>query len=594
MAYENHNQRSVIVFPNNQFIDLRTVNPPVNFIRAPPFGVTNPSFGPVVPQLVPVNPPVVGPVRFVLNPAVLIRMEEERSLSLLQFIANEGLAPSPEEELKRQNVIDKLKQIVMQWIKRVAYQRRLPKQYVTMASATILTYGSYGLGVHNSESDIDALCVGPCFATMADDFFIVLHNMLTSRPEVSEVHCVKDAKVPLMRFKFDGLSIDLPYAQLEVMSVPENVDILNPFFLRNIDETSWRSLSGVRANKSILQLVPNLEVFQSLLRCVKLWAKRRGVYGNVRAFIIVMDFSYLCLTFAWSEHCVAYLQLFGFFGGVHLAILAAFICQRHPNASLSTLISSFFKTFSFWPWPTPVTLQDGMFPATVGATETRTLMPIQLPCSPYEYCHSNITRSTSYRIRAEFLRGHSMTRNLLGPDFNWSNIFEPFPYSKKYTRFVKICLSASNQDALGDWVGWVKSRFRCLLVKLEEVQGFCDPNPTEYVDMDEAEPNIVFYWGLQPGRSDFLDIESVEEDFMKNISNGYQGPPGKIALTIVQASQLPKSAQFDTGSRKGTKACWRILDSNQQRVPVYSKHSPHYFVGYLSTNGNLDYPSFWG
>lgn len=56
---------------------------------------------------------------------------------------------------------------------------------------------------------------------MQEDFFILLHNMLTGRPEVSEVHCVKDAKVPLMRFKLDGISFDLPYAQLKVMSVPE-------------------------------------------------------------------------------------------------------------------------------------------------------------------------------------------------------------------------------------------------------------------------------------------------------------------------------------------------------------------------------------
>lgn len=40
----------------------------------------------------------------------------------------------------------------------------------------------------------------------------------------------------------------------------QNVDILNPYFLRNIDDTSWRSLSGVHANECILQLVPNIEV----------------------------------------------------------------------------------------------------------------------------------------------------------------------------------------------------------------------------------------------------------------------------------------------------------------------------------------------
>ena len=56
---------------------------------------------------------------------------------------------------------------------------------------------------------------------MQEDFFIILHDVLTSRPDVSEFHCIKDAKVPLMRFKLDGISIDLPYAQLKVMSVPE-------------------------------------------------------------------------------------------------------------------------------------------------------------------------------------------------------------------------------------------------------------------------------------------------------------------------------------------------------------------------------------
>ncbi|KAL7175111.1 hypothetical protein ACSBR2_028838 [Camellia fascicularis] len=285
----------------------------------------------------------------------------------------------------------------------------------------------------------DALCVGPCFATLAEDFFVVLHNMLTSRPEVSEVHCAKDATVPLMRFKLDGISIDLPYAQLKVMSVPENVDRLNPFFLSSIDETSWRSLSGVHANKCILRLLPNMEVFKSLLRCVKLWAKGRGVYGNLLVF----------------------------FGGVCLAILAAFICQRHPHVSLNGLISNFFKTFAFWDWRTPVILQDGMVPMTISASEIRSLMPIRLPCRPHECCHSNITKSTFYRIRTEFHRGHALTKDILRPDFGWACLFEPFPYTKKYTRFVKICLVASDQDELGKWVGWVKSRFRSFLVKVD-------------------------------------------------------------------------------------------------------------------------------
>ncbi|MBA0647791.1 hypothetical protein Goklo_015609, partial [Gossypium klotzschianum] len=91
-------------------------------------------------------------------------------------MVNEGLVPSPEEEENRKTVIEKLKQIVVAWVKRVAWQRQLPKQDIAVSSATLLTYGSYGLGVHGSELDIDAFCVGPYFATMVDDFFIVPYN----------------------------------------------------------------------------------------------------------------------------------------------------------------------------------------------------------------------------------------------------------------------------------------------------------------------------------------------------------------------------------------------------------------------------------
>ncbi|TYI38975.1 hypothetical protein ES332_A02G067200v1 [Gossypium tomentosum] len=487
-------------------------------------------------------------------------MEEERSLSLLQLMVNEGLVPSTEEEENRKIVIEKLKQIVVAWVKRVAWQRRLPKQDIAASSATLLTYGSYGLGVHGSESDIDALCVGPYFATIVDDFFIVLYNMLKSRPEVSEIHCVKDAKVPLMRFEFDGISIDLPFVQLKVLAVPENLDILNPVFLRDIDETGWKSLSGVLANTRICRLVPDLE---SMLRCVKFWAKRRGVYGNLN----------------------------GFLGGIHLAILAAFVCQCDPHAGLSALILHFFKTFAFWPWPRPVELQDGTLHPTLNPTETRLYMPIRLPFSPYEYCHSNITKSTFYKIRTEFLRGHNLTKDLLKFDFDWHNVLEPFPYTKKYARFLKIFLSASKQDELGDWVGWIKSRFRCLLFKLEEVQGLCDPNPAEHIDVNIADPHVIFYWGLQAGKTNAIDIKSVKDVFWRNISTGYQGPFGKMELSIVQASQVPKSAQFDTLSRKRTKACWKMMDYHQRRIPIYSQHVPQYIVGYVSTNGDPEYPN---
>jgi len=123
-------------------------------------------------------------------------------------------------------------------------------------------------------------------------------------------------------------------------------------------------------------------------------------------------------------HC---LQLNGFLGGVHLAVLAAFVCQNQPKASVIALISNFFCTYAMWPWPTPVMLQDGMPSNVEDVIETRFYMPIRLPCSPYEYCHSNVTKSTFTKIRAEFLRGHSMTRVCLLFNWDWNTCLDYLP-----------------------------------------------------------------------------------------------------------------------------------------------------------------------
>ncbi|KAJ8636269.1 hypothetical protein MRB53_010536 [Persea americana] len=569
MAYAYQNQRRICVPVPQFFVDLRSPIPPAGFFPGSfPVVNANPSFphpAPPVQVLVPNTRPVIASGRYFWNPAFFIRMEEERNRSLHQFMVEQGLVPSQEEELKRKYAIEQLKEIVQVWVKKVAWQRRLPKNEIARAGATILTYGSYGLGVHGPESDIDALCVGPAFATITEDFFIVLHNMLQSRPEVSEIHCVKNAKVPLMRFKFNGISIDLPYAQLSVLSVPENVDLSNPFFLHRIDETSLRSLSGVHANMRILQLVPNLGNFQSMLRCIKLWAKRRGVYSH----------------------------LLGFLGGIHLAILAAFICQRHPTLSVSALISIFFDTFSHWPWPMPVILQDGLIPFRE-VPDCRSFMPIRMPCRPYDWCNSNITSSTFNKIRTELLRGHAiMSRDLTRPDFEWSSLFDPFPYTQRYARFARIFLSAPDDDELRDWVGWVKSRFRSLLLKLEELQGFCDPNPMEFVEHDVAEPNTVFYWGLSSNGRSSIDVDSLKEEFMKSVDNGDQGSGCRLELTIVNSQQLPKNAQFDCVSERDSKAYWRIPDYRRPRQPVYSQHLPHYCVGYVSNN-RVEHPNDGG
>lgn len=45
--------------------------------------------------------------------------------------------------------------------------------------------------------------------------------MLLSMEEVTELQPVPDAHVPVMKFKFDGISIDLLYASISLLVVPD-------------------------------------------------------------------------------------------------------------------------------------------------------------------------------------------------------------------------------------------------------------------------------------------------------------------------------------------------------------------------------------
>ena len=64
------------------------------------------------------------------------------------------------------------------------------------------------------------------------------------------------------------------------------------------------SLPGPRVTELLVRMVPRYDAFKLCLRCVRLWARRRGIYSNKA----------------------------GFLGGVNWAILAAFLCQLYPAA----------------------------------------------------------------------------------------------------------------------------------------------------------------------------------------------------------------------------------------------------------------------
>ncbi|KAL8139469.1 LOW QUALITY PROTEIN: hypothetical protein V2J09_005490 [Rumex salicifolius] len=185
--------------------------------------------------------------------------------------------------------------VVIDWVKLITQLRGYSKKTIEDATALGLTFGSCRLGVQGPGADKDALCVVPNYVNREGDFFYILHDLLGKMEEITDLHPIPDAHVPVMKFKFNGISIDLLYASVSCLVVPQDLGISDVSMLYNVDEATVRSLNGCRVADQILKLVPNVEYFRTTLRCIKHWAKQR------------------------------------FLGGVNLAILVARVCQLYPN-----------------------------------------------------------------------------------------------------------------------------------------------------------------------------------------------------------------------------------------------------------------------
>ncbi|KAB1226380.1 Poly(A) polymerase [Morella rubra] len=323
-----------------------------------------------------------------------------KTRELEKYLQDAGLYESQEEAVSREEVLGRLDQIVKIWVKTISRAKGgLNDQLVQEANAKIFTFGSYRLGgmnpfllfqkdfllVHGPGADIDTLCVGPRHASREDDFFGELHRILSEMPEVTELHPVPDAHVPVMKFKFNGVSIDLLYAKLSLWVIPEDLDVSQDSILQNADDQTVRSLNGCRVTDQILRLVPNIQNFRTTLRCMRLWAKRRGVYSNVS----------------------------GFLGGINWALLVARICQLYPNALPNMLVSRFFRVYTQWRWPNPVMLcanEEGSLGLSVwdprrNPKDRFHLMPIITPAYPCMNSSYNVSSSTLRIMSEEFQRG---------------------------------------------------------------------------------------------------------------------------------------------------------------------------------------------
>eukprot|EP01018_Ginkgo_biloba_P015217 Gb_22641 [translate_table: standard] len=481
-----------------------------------------------------------GPIRAPENNGQCLGLSEPISLAgpsecdlvlsshLEKVLVSAGLYENREEAILREEVLGKLDQIVKMWVKSISKEKGYNEQVVEQANAKIYTFGSYRLGVHGPGGDIDTLCVGPRHASRDEDFFVHLYGMLRKMPEVTELQPIPDAYVPIIKFDFHGMPIDLVYAKLSLWEIPEDLDISNYSILRNLDEQSVRSLNGCRVTDQILRLVPNAQHFRTTLRCVRHWAKRRGVYSNVA----------------------------GFLGGVNWALLVARICQLFPNALPSMLLARFFRIYTQWPWPTPVMLcpfEEAPFGLPVwdprkNPRDGFQLMPIITPAYPSINSSYNVSSSTLRIMTQEFKRGKHICDQVEMRKTEWESLFEPHPFFQAYKHYLQIEICANDDDNLRNWKGWVESRIRLLILKIEKNtlgQLHCHPHPRYF--KDPSRPHYrCFFVALQRRegavivQGQFIDISPIVSEFKETVKKYSQLDRGmQIYVSHVPRKSLP-------------------------------------------------------
>ena len=136
------------------------------------------------------------------------------------------------------------------WIKETSVTKNMPESMAETVGGKIFAYGSYRLGVHNKGADIDTLCVAPRHI-LREDYFSTFVESLRVQDEVTDLRPVPDAFVPVIKFCFDGIDIDLVFARLALKEVDDQQDLSDPMLLRNLDPKCVRSLNGCRVTVSV-------------------------------------------------------------------------------------------------------------------------------------------------------------------------------------------------------------------------------------------------------------------------------------------------------------------------------------------------------
>jgi poly(A) polymerase len=278
-----------------------------------------------------------------ISTALPTESEKRANEELAKELRAQGTFEPPSETQKREDILKRLQKIADEFVKRAAAEKHPKNPYlVRNARGRIFTYGSYRLGVYGPGSDMDTLVVAPRYVDV-DQYFKIFPALLEEMAPpgaITDLNPVPDAFVPIIKFEFNDISIDLIFCPIQSLGeLPDDKDwnLHDNNLLRGLTENQVRSLNGTRVTDEILSLVPEPATFRLAIRAIKLWAQRKAVYANI----------------------------LGYPGGIAWNIMVARVCQLYPKATSAVIVNKFFNIMLKWPWPVPVVLKDIEYGLTV-------------------------------------------------------------------------------------------------------------------------------------------------------------------------------------------------------------------------------------
>lgn len=389
-----------------------------------------------------------------------------------------------EESDRRRRVLEQLRDITRQWIKATMISDfGMSAAEADLVGGRIFTTGSYRYNVHTSGSDIDVVLIAPERITRRH-FFTTLVQRLRDKRTITDVSFAEEAVVPIISMKFEGVDLDLSFCAIKQARIPDDINMMDDRVLVGLDETSVKSVNGVRVAQALIDLVPQVAVFRAALRFMKPWAKSRGLYS----------------------------VKFGFPSGIGWAILVAKVCQSYPKLNAAGILFRFFKFYKQWfradpvatgrpnaaifitPSLTPPNILPGL-PKAWNPSESRrdaaALFPVITPAYPYSNACFNVSKTTLATLVEEFANAHETIQGLVaaatsstppsssashatGGDGDlgiWPKLLEPYAFFQTFSHYIRVAVSSASVDEYSSYVDFVEAKLRFLWTEGIQNQG---------------------------------------------------------------------------------------------------------------------------